>query len=287
MKPDDSQLIAYADGELGASDAASIKQALAESPDLRESVELLQASRLPYREAFATQKLPPLPDELRRRIEVMASAARQGADLVVARPAPSSQWRLWLAVAFVAGAFCAGLVQQLGAGWPGAFRNGAAVVASDDARPWISMAVDYQQMYARETVVNVTPDLAVSANTVEAIRKLDGIRLRVPDLRPAGMLFKSVERLRYKGKPLVQIVYLPDHGTPVALCVMKDSRPDQPIAQQEMNGMTVLSWRQNELSYALIGKPDSGDLRTIARQISNADVNAMFAGDDTVRPDLG
>jgi anti-sigma factor RsiW len=156
-----------------------------------------------------------------------------------------------------------------------------------NTRPWISVAADYQQLYTRETVANVTPDPAVSADTVDAIRKVDGIRLRVPDLRPAGLLFKSVERLRYNGKPLVQIVYLPDHGTPVALCVMKDARPDQPIAQRQMNGMSVVSWRQNELSYALIGKPDSGDLRTIARQISNGDVGAMFASSDTVRPGLG
>ncbi|CAB3775774.1 hypothetical protein LMG28614_00082 [Paraburkholderia ultramafica] len=287
MKPDDSQLIAYADGELSASEAASVKEALAESPDLRESVELLRASRLPYREAFATQKLPPLPDELRRRIEAMASTASQRADHLAAQPAPRSHRRWWLAAAFVAGAFCAGLVQQLGAGWLGAFGNRAALVAAGNTRPWISVAADYQQMYTRETVANVSPDPVVSADTVDAIRKVDGIRLRVPDLRPAGLSFKSVERLRYNGKPLIQIVYLPDHGTPVALCVMKDSRPDQPIAQRQMNGMTVVSWRQNELSYALIGKPDSGDLRTIARQISNGDVNAMFASSDIVRPDLG
>lgn len=286
MKPDDSQLIAFADGELSASDAASVEQALAESPELRERVELLQASRLPYREAFAAQKLPPLPDELQRRIEAMASAAQQEADHA-AQPGSRSRPALWLAAAFVAGAFCAGLVLQFGAGLPGVFGNGGALVAAHKAQPWISVAADYQQLYTRETVASVSPDLAVSAGTVDAIRKVDGIRLRMPDLRSAGLLFKSIDRLRYDGKPLVQIVYLPDRGTPVALCVMKDSQPDQPIAQRQMHGMTVVSWRQNELSYALIGKPDSGDLQAIARQISNGDVNAMFAGDDVARPDLG
>lgn len=286
MTPDDSQLIAYADGELSASEAASVKQALAESPHLRQSVELLRASRLPYRDAFATQKLPPVPDELRRRIEAMASAARREPDHVVAQPAPRRLRRVWLAAAFVAGAFCAGLVQQVGV-LHGVFGNHADTVAAGNSRPWISAAVDYQQMFTRETVENVTPDPAASADTVSAIRKVDGIRLRVPDLRPAGLSFKAVERLRYNGKPLVQIVYLPERGTPVALCVIKDLRPDQPVTQRQMSGMTVVSWRQNELSYALIGKPDSGDLQTIARQISNEDVNAMFIGSDTVRPDLG
>ena len=73
MKPDDSTLIAYADGELDAAGAASVEQALAESSELRESVARLRASRLPYQDAFAAQKLPPLPDALRLRIEAITT----------------------------------------------------------------------------------------------------------------------------------------------------------------------------------------------------------------------
>lgn len=300
MKPDDSQLIAYADGELSATEAEAVERALAESADLRESVELLRASRLPYREAFAVQKLPPLPDALRRRIDAMASASQQPdtgpagiepatepAIEPAMQAARRSQPRVWLAAAFVAGAFCAGLVHQLNGLRSNAPVGQAATGAAGNGRSWMSVAADYQQMYTRETIAHVTPDPAISAATADAIRKVDGIRLRMPDLRRAGLSFKSVERLRFNGKPLVQIVYLPDQGTPVALCVMKDTRPDQSIAQKQMNGMTVVSWRQNELAYALIGKPDSGDLQTLARQISDGDVDAMFAATGTGHADLG
>ncbi|MBI0330659.1 anti-sigma factor [Burkholderia plantarii] len=302
MKPDDSTLIAYADGELHAADAARVEQALAESFELRQSVERLRASRLPYRDAFAAKRLPELPDALRLRIETMASAAQARAagepaaaastlaPVVPEAASPAAgnvhalpaRWiarpALWLAAAFVAGAFCAGLVQQFAAGGFGSGAAGGAALASAGAKkPWISVAADYQQLYTRDTVANLQPDPAVSSAIVGAIRSDDGIRLRVPDLRMAGFTFKAVDRLRYDGKPLVQIVYLPEHGTPVALCVMKDARPDQSIAQREMHGMTVVSWRQNELSYALIGRPDSGDLEAVARQISGSHVDAMFA----------
>ncbi|WP_186162569.1 anti-sigma factor family protein [Burkholderia gladioli] len=293
MKPDDSTLIAYADGELDAAGAASVEQALAESSELRESVARLRASRLPYQDAFAAQKLPPLPDALRLRIEAMASAAQAqsaaaaqaqtreqeavpASAKVVPLPARRNRPMLWLAAAFVAGAFCAGLVQQFAAGGFGG-GSGPSLAAGAAKKPWISVAADYQQLYTRDTVANLTPDPAVSAKIVGEIRSDDGIRLRVPDLSMAGMRFKAVDRLRYDGKPLVQIVYLPEHGVPVALCVMKDARPDQGIAKHEMHGMTVVAWRQNELSYALIGKPDSGDLEAIARQISGSHVDAMFA----------
>lgn len=295
MKPDDSTLIAYADGELDAADAARVEQALAESSELRQSVERLRASRLPYRDAFAAQRLPDLPDALRLRIETMASAAqaRAAGEPVAAAstgaPGPEAASpaagnvhalpALWLAAAFVAGAFCAGLVQQFAAGGfgSGAAGSGATLASAGAKKPWISVAADYQQLYTRDTIANLQPDPAISSAIVGAIRSDDGIRLRVPDLRMAGLTFKAVDRLRYDGKPLVQIVYLPEHGTPVALCVMKDARPDQSIAQREMHGMTVVSWRQNELSYALIGKPDSGDLEAVARQISGSHVDAMFA----------
>jgi anti-sigma factor RsiW len=284
MTPDDSTLIAFVDGELGPTEAASIERELAVSPELRQSVELLRASQLPYREAFATQKLPPLPAELQRQIDDMASAARRAQSNHVARqplPPQKPRARLWLAAAFVAGAFCAGLGLRLGPALLGMSAGGSGTtVASSEATPWIRAAVDYQRLYTRDTVADITPDLNASAKTVAAIRQVDGVALRVPDLQAAGLSFKAVSRLRFNDKPLVQIVYLPAHGAPVALCVMKDARPDKAIAQQQLNGMNVVSWRQNDLAYALIGKPDSGDLRSIAQQITNSSVDALFARND-------
>jgi anti-sigma factor RsiW len=294
MRPDDRQLIAYVDGELGPSETASIEKELAVSPDLQESVELLRASQLPYREAFATQKLPPLPAELQRQIDAMAGAVRRAeanpasrAPIPMPLPAPKPQARLWLAAAFVGGAFCAGLAMRLGPALldlPSGRGNGSATVASSEATPWIRAAVDYQRLYTRDTVADITPDLGAAAKTVAAIRQVDGVALRVPDLQSAGLSFKAVARLRFNDKPLVQVVYLPAHGAPVALCVMKDARPDKAIAQQQLNGMNVVSWRQNDLAYALIGKPDSGDLQTIAQQITNSSVDALFASNDAADP---
>ncbi|MGF6483756.1 anti-sigma factor [Paraburkholderia sp. JPY419] len=282
MRPDDSRLMAYVDGDLGPTETASIEKELAVSPELQESVKLLRASQLPYREAFAAQKLPPLPVELQRQIDAMASAARLAqSNPIASQPVRSRkpQARLWLAAAFVAGAFCAGLALRLGPallGMPGGGGGGATTVASGEASPWIRAAVDYQRLFTRDTVADITPDLKASARTVAAIRQVDGVALRVPDLQAAGLSFKGVSRLRFNDKPLVQIVYLPADGAPVALCVMKDARPDKAIAQQQLNGMTVVSWRQNDLAFALIGKPDSVDLQSIAQQITNSSVDALI-----------
>jgi anti-sigma factor RsiW len=219
---------------------------------------------------------------------LQSESTRQGAGLpqpgiVQVKPANAANGRLWLAAAFVAGAFCAGLVLQFGSALVHPSGSGAVSMAAGEASPWIRAAADYQRLYTRDTVADASVDMGASAKTVDAIRQVDGVALRVPDLRTAGIQFKSVARLRFNDKPLVQIVYLPAQGAPIALCVMKDSRPDQAIAQAQVNGMNVVSWRQNELSYALIGKPDSGDLGPIAQQISTSRVDAMFAQNDAVR----
>jgi anti-sigma factor RsiW len=119
--------------------------------------------------------------------------------------------------------------------------------------------------------------MASSAQTVNEIRKLDGLALHVPDLSAAGLKFKRVQRLTFNGKPLVQIVYLPNAGAPVALCVMKESKPNQTVSQQRVSKMDVATWRQDELSYALIGEPNNVDLKALGNLISTSRTEQMFS----------
>ncbi|MGV7246071.1 anti-sigma factor, partial [Caballeronia sp. M23-90] len=119
MKSDDTLLMAYVDGELPSHEREEVERELRTSPDVAERVALLQASRLPYRDAFAGQKLPPVPASLTAKIEEMARAAKARTDVSVNDPvvehAPGSpasstiRSRLriapaWLAVAFLGGA---------------------------------------------------------------------------------------------------------------------------------------------------------------------------------------
>jgi len=94
---------------------------------------------------------------------------------------------------------------------------------------------------------------------------------------PAGFTFKAVDRLRYDGKPLVQIVYLPEHGAPVALCVMRENRPDEAAAERTVEHMDVVTWRSAGLRYALIGRPGDADLALLARRIADADGEPLFS----------
>jgi hypothetical protein len=70
-----------------------------------------------------------------------------------------------------------------------------------------------------------------------------------------------VQRLRFHGRPLVQNVYLPKEGAPIARCVMAQSRPPTDhVIGQGIAGMNVVTWNKGALGYALIGSQQGGDL---------------------------
>jgi anti-sigma factor RsiW len=302
MKVDDVMLMAYVDGELDGESRREIERELAVSSELAGRIELFRASSLPYQDAFAHQKLPPVPESLTRKIAELArahagspSAVQPGA---AANPAandavtPSAagvppsvpvhsrmrSFAPWLAVAFVAGAFSCGIALRLAPGvLSGDLPAGSAskIASTQAASPWVMAAAGYQALYSRDTVA-VTADPAVSAKTVADIHEIDRLPVRVPDLSAQGLTFKRIQRLHFHDKPLVQIVYLPQKGGPVALCVVKDAKPDQSFAQLKVDGMDIVTWRQSELSYALIGTAGEVDLDKLGKLISERDVDAMF-----------
>ena len=262
MNPDDIELMAYVDGTSPAHEREAVEHALSGSSDAMRCVMRLRASRLPYAEAFAQQALPPVPDSLNARIAEMARVAQKPArdparnepesqqgtsaqiggweagvnDAVVRQPAGAAAWapirsRLriapaWLAVAFVAGAFTCGFVLRLGSGaWPASMVGASVASVGTGVSPWVAAAVSHQQLYSRDTLANVEADPALTIKTAARIRDDDGLAIRIPDLSAFGLTFKRVQRLRFNDKSLVQIVYLPERGAPVALCVMKEPKP--------------------------------------------------------------
>jgi anti-sigma factor RsiW len=306
MNIDDILLLAYVDDELAPGERLAVEKAIGASDDIAERVALLEASKLPYRHAFAQQTLPPVPDSLKQKIaaltqahslppelsERVTSSADMGAgvnDPVGANaqsPLPRSspvrsRMRVtlpWLAVAFIAGAFCCGSVLRFAPGaMLGASGQSGSQVADSGASPWVRAAAGYQQLYTRDTVALDAPSPDVSARTVADIRHIDGLELRVPDLRSMGLTFNRVQRLHFNHKALVQIVYLPQAGPPVALCVMKDAKPDAAVSQQRVDKMDVVTWRQDELMYALIAQPGTANLNEIGKQIAGSSVGAMFS----------
>ena len=301
MKVDDIVLMAYVDGELSPEERQQVENELRTHAELADQLALFTASRLPYREAFAQQALPPVPESLSKRVDDLLRAHADAAERAArdadthsandtsippdSRVPPSAPVRsrlrvapTWLAVAFVAGAFICGVTLRLAPGIGIGGTNNSATVASSTMGnlPWVQVAASYQQLYSRDTVAHAWPDQAAAARTVDDIRREDGIALRVPDLSKAGLKFVGVQRLRFHNRPLVQIVYLPEKGEPVALCVIKEAKPDQTVAARRIDDMNVVTWRQSELGYALIGASGNGDITPLGKEIADRQFDPLF-----------
>ncbi|CAM2157032.1 Transmembrane transcriptional regulator (Anti-sigma factor RsiW) [Pararobbsia alpina] len=191
----------------------------------------------------------------------------------------------WLAVAFVAGAFCWGVAGHwMPASGDGTGTGSSSMVATADdthVSPWVAAAASYQQLYSRETVERIQPDMPVTAATVNDIQHIDDVALQIPDLSSQGLAFKRIQRLRFHGKPLVQIVYLPAKGAPIALCVLKEQqRADANPSSASVDGLDVVSWRRAGLGYALLGEHGNVDLATLGKQLYNGDVRTTLSRDE-------
>ncbi|ALS58974.1 anti-sigma factor family protein [Pandoraea norimbergensis] len=317
MNEDDIRLLAYVDNELAPAERAEVEAALAASPVLAEVVASLRASRLPYRETFASQSLPPVPKSLSANLDALLRAHAQRQPMApgvaahdaggMARPAatvandeppvslassasantsaPGRRVRpWWLAAAFAAGVAATAVTMPL---LPGVLQKaglGGAVLTSATTPPpkspqgvtWVRAAAEYQQLYARDTVASTHVDDGDTARTVADIQRDDKLDIRVPDLKAQGLTFKRVQRLRWQDRALVQMVYLPEKGDPIALCVVKDPRPDQGVAEQHIDRMGVVTWRKGQVGYALIGAPGSADLKAIASALAEGPVTPLY-----------
>ncbi|WP_322011199.1 anti-sigma factor [Paraburkholderia sp. J12] len=272
MKITSLQLLDYVEGRLTREECVEVERLVATSPEIAKEVRLLRASQLPYVTAFEHANVPPLPDSLRTFVEAQAALRRNTSakpdkraladqrrdrgGVAAAKVAPH-----WLGAAFAAGLLVAGVGLHV--------LTRPVEPPASLASSWVAAAAGYQALYTRDTLAHVSVNDPVVAQTVAEIHRDDGLAIAIPDLRPAGLTFKRIQRLRFQGRPLVQIVYLPQQGAPVALCVMQEAGADASPRAAQVDSMAVVTWRRNQLGYALIGDPDAKGLTAIAKQIAD------------------
>ena len=263
MGIDDTDLLAYVDGGLSQTREAEVEAAVATSADLAARLSALRASALPYASAFEAQVLPALPQKLSQRIDdllsVNAQPERRGA----------ASWPR-LAAAFAAGALCCATALEL------MHSSALTPEAKGQISPWINAVADYQQLYSRATLANVTEDSALSAHVLQDLRVNDGIAVVVPNLRSATLTFKRVQRLSFHDRPVVQMVYLPQQGEPIALCVTPDAGPDETPHAQQIGEMSSVAWRQDNLGYVLLGRGPTQALVDLGRSIASGSISRLY-----------
>ena len=266
MSIDETDLLAYADGDLSPARMAEVDAVVARAPELAARLAVMRASVLPYRAAYEAQPLPPLPTSLSTRVAdlIEAESRRQ-------RARRSSGPRF--VAAFAAGVVCCALSWTLLSTWQ------PLALTARGVAPWIQAVADYQQLYSRETLADVTEDHQLSERIIGELRVVDGMTVRVPDLRSAGLTFKRVQRLSFHRQPVVQMVYLPAHGDPIAVCITRDVRADEDPHVQQVDELSTVSWRRGNLGYVLLGKAPAQSMLELARRLANGDTGSLYGRD--------
>jgi hypothetical protein len=79
-----------------------------------------------------------------------------------------------------------------------------------------------------------------------------------------GLDFKRAQVLAIRQKPLIQMAYLDQSGTPFAFCITRVSEADRPLRLQQANDLAAASWVENGIGYLLIGGQDQDHVSTLA-----------------------
>lgn len=143
------------------------------------------------------------------------------------------------------------------------------------ASPWVEAVASYQELYARETLASITADQALTQKVLSDSR-IAGVTVSIPDLRATGLEFKRVQRLSFRGQPVIQIVYLPQAGDPVALCITRESSVRGAPRFQQLGQMKAAVWHDGTLGYVLIAKNTPVDLMELGRRISSGEIQSLF-----------
>ena len=271
MSPDLDTLRAFADGELAPERRTEIEAAIAADPEVAAAAAAMFASRLPYRSAFESQAVPPVPAELQARVAELTSVATGRSELAIADGGASHSDGRRNSVLPVVLALALGL---LGGYW---LSQIATPFGRPQIEPWLRSVVTYHAMYTRETVTDHDTDTRSQLQVLrKALQGQLGVDLNPPDLSAQGLQLVRAQRLHFEGRTVLQLVYLPQQGAPLALCMMQ--APSQPERRFVQEGQHALSWFAGGWAHVLIGSLPTEQMQTIRQQLPASVVVARAVG---------
>ena len=246
----DEALTAYLDGELPAAAAAELEARLAGDAAAQERLEVLRRGRPPAEAFDAVLEMAPVD-----RLEGMLEAA--------GRSAPPRHGSFGALRAVAAGLM---LIAAAGLGYTLARVTAPTEVA--EAPNWRAMVADYVSLYTPETLAMAPPDPASNAHRLKLVGDGLGVDLTPDGVALPGLDLRGALLFQYDGKPLGQVSYLSTEHGPVALCIIRNGKPDAPPAFEERRGLNIVFWNSGGLGYLVIGAIPKETIETMAGSLA-------------------
>ena len=281
MKVEIEDIRAWVDGELDEPQAGQVRNAVLSDKRLKQTADKLQASQLPYREAYDKTPMPDVPESLRTKIEALRSPTV--ANPAVENPtvenntvhnpgtnspnienlpnkaANNSSFKM---IGIAASVIIAALIGHLGylAGAntvTQAAADASASVETQHNENFARTVAAYQKFYVRETLKGT-----VAPNPVKVADRLadqTGMQVIIPELE--GYEFMRAQRLSIDGELLLQLVYLGAEGGPLALCYMavvdgetgsEQNNTTGTTTLQNHHGLNTAEWQHNGHRFVIV-----------------------------------
>lgn len=242
---DDTTLLAYVDGQLAPEDVRRVEAALESDASARAMVEQLRQTPGRLRDVFDRTLDQPLPPAL-------------AADILHHPVGRRAIVRIRVRNAVAVAALLFGLGLGIGAWLDTAPRSAIA------AEPWVEAVAEYQALYSRATVNQTDANGVDPHHTAARLAAGFGRSVEIPDLRTHGLAFKRGQLLEFAGQPLVQLVYLPTQGKPIAYCLLRTVATDLAPTTGSAKGMHYVHWRADGMAHLLIGDATAAEIEKLA-----------------------
>jgi anti-sigma factor RsiW len=273
---DDVMLMAYVDGEVDATTAREIEQAIADDESLARRARSFRETATLARGAYGDVMHEPVPERLIAAIRSPAVSVATPAVKVLNFPMRKpivSTWRTagWAAAAAVAAVAIFAVGERSGV-VPSPARHAivqAAVVNADSER-WVESLAGYFREYQGILKNEKRVLVDFGAEHLGDLEKWFGTKLNrqinVPDLETFGYKAQGGRFVIVAGKPAAQFLYANEKNELVALVVAVTDLPNRPGSLDKRGEVNVVHWRENGYAYAFVGKIDHGSLWRMSDQ---------------------
>ena len=264
----DHDVLQYVDGSLDDDTAQAIEPALQTDDDLRNRVEAMRASKLPYSEAYNSYTVPAIPENIRHTVNTWARTARDAPRRNQQRGNSILRTALvtsGICLSFLIG-FAASKLTESSALFNSVQFDINETEASDIA--WVQRVADYQSLYVENTVSAIQTEPREAKNKLSAISAPSGLPSDIPDLSDYGYHFVRVQELGYENYPLIQLVYKSPGKKPLALCFMPSLGPARySLRLARHASLGSASWRLPNQRFVVVAEESTEMLEVIAMHI--------------------
>jgi anti-sigma factor RsiW len=252
------RISAYLDGALPEAERSELEALVATDPAIAAEFEALSRVDVALATGFADMLAAPVPLHLARAIE----AAQPEASGSVPRTA-NVTWLRSLAASLV-------LLAVGAAGGAVLTRTLLSPVEVAQAAPgWLDQVAEYHAVYAAQGRHLVEVPASEQEHLEKWLSETTGVPFTTPDLSASGLTFEGARLLVANGKPVAQLMYRDAGGQVVAICFMAggDAAPAEGelvFADRRVGAFDLVSWKDREAAYVVIGPAERPDLRQIA-----------------------